>query len=763
MKVGKPRIAIVGAGIGGLTLGLLLRKHGVVARIYEQAAELREVGAAVALAANGTRVLSRLGLGDALKASSVEPTDVVYRHWATGELIARFPMGPVYTERYGAEFFAIHRASLQRILADSWGRDDLHLNSRIEGLEERYDGIRLHIAGQDPVTADVVVGADGVRSTVRNWVTGGGPALIYSGASGFRGLAPVSALPELPGPMTVGFWLGPGGYVIHYPISADTLNFLAVRPGPMPWQATGWTTEEPPGTALAGVEGWHPVVRNLVASVEQSPRWALFSLPPLRRWTRGGAVLLGDAAHAMLPHQGQGANQAIEDAAVLAPLLAGASRSELGDALRRYEVLRRLRTRQLQRSSRDNAEILGYPDGADAEARNQDLSTLPHRLDWIHGYDVDDLVMDGRPLPFAPPAGHRTSRPRRRTAEAEVLKAGVDLGVFDQIGGGNRQATTVADALGTDHRGTRILLDAMTAIGLLGRHDGYHLTPLAETYLVSGRPSYLGGMVDILAGPWAWEGNPRLAEAVKRGTSLAEQLWETPGHEFWEIFSPSSVGAVAGPGSLALAELIEPWVGTRDSLDILDVACGSGLFSLNLAARHPKARVTLLDSPEVLDLAKEAIERLDLTERTNFIPGDAFEVPLAGSYDLIVVSHLFHHFSRERCAELLSRLAPVLKPDGRLVIHEFVSGAEPAETPFPYLFSVIMLTSTGAGEAHSLETYQQLLRESGFTSPEVHPGWGMPSHFLISERAGSRFRGMPPSTGCAKRENGAGTYATRRS
>lgn len=139
MTVEKPRIFIVGAGIGGLTLGLLLRKHGVAARIYEQAAELREVGAAVALAANGTRVLTRLGLGDTLKASSVEPSDVVYRHWASGELIARFPMGPAYTQRYGAEFFAIHRASLQRILADSWGHDDLHLNARIEGLEECHE------------------------------------------------------------------------------------------------------------------------------------------------------------------------------------------------------------------------------------------------------------------------------------------------------------------------------------------------------------------------------------------------------------------------------------------------------------------------------------------------------------------------------------------------------------------------------------------------------------------------------------------------
>lgn len=392
MTAGGPRIAIVGAGIGGLTLGLLLRKHGVDAQIYEQASELREVGAAVALAANGTRVLRRLGLGDDLKNVSVEPTDVVYRHWATGDLIRSFPMGPAYTERYGAEFFGIHRVHLQRILADSWGSDGLYLNSRVQDLEETEDGVRLHFAERDSVTADVVVGADGVRSVVRNWVTGGGLTPRFSGASGFRGLAQVSRLSTMPDPMTIQFWLGPGGYVIHYPISSQTINFLAIRPGPTPWPHPTWMIKEPPGTVNASFEGWHSTVREMVASVEQSPRWALFAIPPLQRWTRGNTVLLGDAAHAMLPHQGQGANQAIEDAAVLAPLLAGSDRSETADVLHRYQVLRRPRTRQLQVSSWDNSTILGLPDGPDAESRNQKLATLPDQLDWIHGYDIDDML-----------------------------------------------------------------------------------------------------------------------------------------------------------------------------------------------------------------------------------------------------------------------------------------------------------------------------------------------------------------------------------
>jgi salicylate hydroxylase len=409
MSASKPRIAIVGAGIGGLTLGLLLRKHGVHARIYEQATELREVGAAVALAANGTKVLRELGLGQQLKEFSVEPTDVVYRHGESGRLIVSFPMGDAYTERYGAEFFGIHRMNLQRILGDSWGSDGLYLNSRVQQLEEDAAGIHLHFASGGSATADVVVGADGVHSVVRNWVTGGGPPPTYSDTSGFRGIVPISALSKMPDPMTIQFWLGAGAHILHYPISNDLINFLAVVPGPIPWQSSTWMTEEPPGTVLKAFRDWHPAVREMVDAVEQSPRWALFSLPPLQSWSRGHTVLLGDAAHAMLPHQGQGANQTIEDAAVLATLLAASGHATLSDALHRYEVSRRARTRQVQRASWVNSEILHHPDGPDAESRDQKLSTLPEYLEWIHGYEVSDLVTGGGPQPIPAATGRGTS------------------------------------------------------------------------------------------------------------------------------------------------------------------------------------------------------------------------------------------------------------------------------------------------------------------------------------------------------------------
>jgi C-methyltransferase len=316
-----------------------------------------------------------------------------------------------------------------------------------------------------------------------------------------------------------------------------------------------------------------------------------------------------------------------------------------------------------------------------------------------------------------------------------ILQAAVQLGVFDRLAEGNNQAASIASAVGADERGTRILLDALAALGLLQTADGtYSLSPLADAFLVTSRPTYLGGMLDILAGGWAWTGYRRLAEAVRAGGTILEQHAETPGHEFWEAFAPSSVG-MAMPAADALAEMLAPWAAERERLEILDIACGSGLYSLTLAARQPKARTTLLDWANVLELTRTNVEKMGLIKRTSYIEGDVFDVPLGGPHDLIVASHIFHHFSERRCLELMRRLFGALKPGGRLVINDFVPGSRPADDPFPFLFSVLMLTWTRDGEAYQLSTYERLLNEAGFGPVEVHPGVGMPSSFVIADRS----------------------------
>ena len=234
--------------------------------------------------------------------------------------------------------------------------------------------------------AGLVVGADGVHSLVRHWVTGGDEP-VYSGTSGFRGLVPADLLPRLPDPGALRFWIGPGAHLLHYPIDGGRLiNFLAVIDPPRRWTAPAWMEAAPDGAHLEAFAGWHPAVTEMLSAVPQSPRWGLFARRPLARWSRGLAVLLGDAAHAMLPHHGQGANQTIEDAAVLAAELDGAD--DISAALCRYAGRRQARTRKIQLMSWAASSALHLPDGPAAQRRDAYLARVPQHVAWIHGHDA---------------------------------------------------------------------------------------------------------------------------------------------------------------------------------------------------------------------------------------------------------------------------------------------------------------------------------------------------------------------------------------
>ena len=385
---GGPQVAVVGGGIGGLTLAIALRRHGVSVSVFERTPELREVGAAVALAANSNRLLRRIGLGSDIAAVSVVPSELVYRHWRDGRILAAHPVGRdnVYEDRFGAPFYGMHRAQLQRILSAAFGTDDLYLGRNVCGLRETPAGITVEFDDGASFDADIVVGADGVHSTVRSWVTDEEPP-VYTRTSGFRGLAPISALPSLPDPSVLQFWVGPDLHLLHYPIAGGLVNFLAVSEGPDVWPAKESTLTCAPDELATLFKGWHPAALEMIASVPQSARWGLLHQPALRQWSRGRAVLIGDAAHAMLPHHGQGANQAVEDAIVLAQCIADASGGEHRAAFARYQRLRRARTRQIQHASLATSPLLHLPDGNTAD-RDTVFADLPARIGWIHGHDA---------------------------------------------------------------------------------------------------------------------------------------------------------------------------------------------------------------------------------------------------------------------------------------------------------------------------------------------------------------------------------------
>lgn len=317
-----------------------------------------------------------------------------------------------------------------------------------------------------------------------------------------------------------------------------------------------------------------------------------------------------------------------------------------------------------------------------------------------------------------------------------ILRVGIELDIFDHLSRGAADAISVAAALGASERGIRILLDALAAMGLLEVEDKiYRLAPTADTYLVSDRPAYLGHIRHIFVHDRFWEGFRRLSEAVRRGGAVMDDHAETPEHTFWEDFASYSA-AVAGPAAEELTSILAPWAETRQSLDVLDVACGTGLYGYTLAQKQPHTRVWSLDWPNVLRITQRYAQRLGILDRVKFIEGDIFDVPLKGPYDLVILSHVFHHFSEERSTQLLRRVAGVLKPDGRMAIHDFVYGEEPPiENPFPRLFSVLMLIWTREGESYPLSRYQQMLAATGFTSPVVHELANMRSRILITDRA----------------------------
>ncbi|MET0187620.1 MAG: FAD-dependent monooxygenase [Pseudonocardia sediminis] len=381
------QVVIVGGGIGGLTLGIALRQAGVRVEIYERADELREVGAAVALSANGTRELYRLGIGEGLDAVSTQPTELIYRDGVTGERAAAHPGGESYRARFGAPYWGIHRVNLQQGLAAAFGDEHLHLDSAVASVNGDENGAEIVLADGTTVSADVVIGADGVHSIVRDFVAGPGSGPVYSGTSAFRGLVPVEALPSLPDPLAIQFWMGADAHLLHYALGEndETVNFFAVLCGPQEWE--GGTREAAENELLDGFAGWHPAVREMLAAVPQSPRWPLLTQPPLNTWTRGRVTLIGDACHAMLPHHGQGANQSIEDAAELAGLL-----STLGpdEALAEYPRRRRARTRAVARSAWDTGTLLHIASGTpEAAERDAGLAHYLDRYSWVHSHGQD--------------------------------------------------------------------------------------------------------------------------------------------------------------------------------------------------------------------------------------------------------------------------------------------------------------------------------------------------------------------------------------
>ncbi|SCL41853.1 salicylate hydroxylase [Micromonospora pallida] len=390
------RVAVVGAGIAGLALAAALRRAGIDCHVYEQAERLTEVGAGVQVAPNATRLLHQLGLREQLRAVAVAPQAIEMRRWDDGRILQRTPLGSLCRQRFGAPYYALHRADLHAGLLSLVPPDRVHLGARLVAVTQRADEARLHLADGTTVAADLVVGADGIHSIVRDQIVADRPR--YSGQTIYRGLVPADRVPFLLTEPRVRLWLGPDQHLVCYPVSSGRQVSFGATVSASDWRAESWSARGDVADLAAAYAGWHPDVARLIGAAGTVNRWALHDRDSIDRLSSGRVVVIGDAAHPMLPFQAQGANQAIEDAVVLALCLADAGPDDLDAALRRYERIRLPRTTRIQQQSRANAETFHLADG-DAQRRRDTSAQTASGLDrheWLFGYDAEQATTTSR-------------------------------------------------------------------------------------------------------------------------------------------------------------------------------------------------------------------------------------------------------------------------------------------------------------------------------------------------------------------------------
>jgi 6-hydroxynicotinate 3-monooxygenase len=362
------RIAVVGAGLGGLTAAGFLQRAGFAVTVYEQAPAFSRIGAGIILSANVSKVLRRLGLEDGLIAAGIKSERYVSRAWDTGDTMYEIVFDADSERHYGGPYIHIHRGDLHAVLERGVAPGTIRFDHQLVDLKDIRDGVRLKFASGAEADADIVIGADGIRSKVREFLLGPEPPR-FAGAMAYRAIFPAARLNGFYIPDCTKWW-GPDRHCLPYYLTGRRDEVYAI--GVVP--AAGWASEEPslPATRdqyLESFADFHPDLQRVLQAVDGVTLWPIFDRERNDCWSGGRLGLLGDACHPMRPYMAAGGAMAVEDGAILARCLG--QFEDLETAFRTYEATRIARVADVQRISIENTWMRG-----------------PTETDWFYCYDA---------------------------------------------------------------------------------------------------------------------------------------------------------------------------------------------------------------------------------------------------------------------------------------------------------------------------------------------------------------------------------------
>ena len=395
----KQHVLIAGAGMGGLTAALALLKQGIDVDVYEQAAQLRELGAGLWISPNGTKVLNNLGLQSAIDSINLSARDRVVRMWDTGQ------QWSVYTKQTGSDhnLIMVLRSELHRILVEAVQAikpDAIHLNARVVSCTQDEQQVTLQFEDGRSATGTALIGADGLHSKVRAAVFGPSPGR-FTNAIAWRGLVPMERLKEHHRLPVASTWVGPTAHVTSYPVRKGEQEFVSFsgQAETSQWTVESWSEQGSIAECLQDFKGWHQDIVDLIENAETLYKWGLFIREPLACWSVGRVTLLGDACHSMVPYLGQGVNMAIEDACVAARCLKMEGDTDTAAALQRYSKARADRgaltvQRSLGMQYVFHNDALGNPATAeDYVNQNWSPAKMKERYDWLFEYDANTVAV----------------------------------------------------------------------------------------------------------------------------------------------------------------------------------------------------------------------------------------------------------------------------------------------------------------------------------------------------------------------------------